>query len=301
MRRKLRPSLEQPALSGSVVMVGYSVRHRSLTLEIAIAEASSLLPHEEVMPAEVSRLSKRIRDEGALHHPILADKGSYTVLDGMHRLEAVKRLGCRRILVCLMDYFNPTITVRVWYRCFKDVLPAALMKALETERGLKHTNRSLEEIRTSLGSSTIDLAVLAEKYYVLHSGRSLEYAIDLVKRVEKEAESPITYETEEEAIRGFREGRASAVLCLRPILKEEIVSFAKVGRLLPCKTTRHLVPARPIGIDVPLETLSDEKTPLASVNEELARSLERRKALILPPGTVVNGRRYEEELLSFHV
>jgi hypothetical protein len=45
--------------------------------------------------------------------------------------------------------------------------------------------------------------------------------------------------------------------------------------------------------------LKDEERTIAEANEELKRLLQRRRLSKLPPGTVLEGRRYEEELYIF--
>jgi hypothetical protein len=43
--------------------------------------------------------------------PIAVDKKTYIILDGHHRLHALKKIGCKRIPVILFDYQSPEIEV----------------------------------------------------------------------------------------------------------------------------------------------------------------------------------------------
>ena len=43
--------------------------------------------------------------------PIAVDKKTYVILDGHHRLQALKRLGYTKIPVILIDYHSPNIKV----------------------------------------------------------------------------------------------------------------------------------------------------------------------------------------------
>lgn len=73
-----------------------------------------LVRHEQVDDEHVDRLAARIEAEGALFKPIVADEGSYVVLDGHHRFAALVRLGCRLVPCHLVDYNDPAIQVEHW-------------------------------------------------------------------------------------------------------------------------------------------------------------------------------------------
>jgi hypothetical protein len=53
---------------------------------------------------------------GILKSPVIVDRESLVVLDGMHRVEALRNLGCRFMCVCLVDYMSPGIRVDRWFR-----------------------------------------------------------------------------------------------------------------------------------------------------------------------------------------
>jgi len=73
-----------------------------------------------------------------------------------------------------------------------------------------------------------------------------------------------------------------------------------VGRLLPHKVTRHIIPARPLEVDIPLKTLTEEATPLQETNARFVSSLHARGMTREPAGSIVGGRRYEEETFIFN-
>lgn len=73
-----------------------------------------LTPHEHVDEAHVDELAERIRAEGALFKPVVADAGSRVVLDGHHRFAALQQLGCQLIPCHLIDYLDPAIRVEHW-------------------------------------------------------------------------------------------------------------------------------------------------------------------------------------------
>jgi len=125
----------------------------------------SLKPHEEVCPIHLKSLLAQIQKDRCLKDPIIVDKDTMVILDGHHRYNSLKLLGCDFIPCCLVDYQAPEIGVACW-----------------------------------------------------------------------------------------REGEK--------ISKEEILAAGLSGKLLPQKTSRHIIPDRPIGIDIALSELKYFRCPL---------------------------------------
>lgn len=75
---------------------------------IAIDKVKS---HERTFGRRVDRLVKEIKTEGNIKRPIIVDKRSFMVLDGHHRLAALRRLGAARVPAYLVDYQDPRVRV----------------------------------------------------------------------------------------------------------------------------------------------------------------------------------------------
>jgi ParB-like chromosome segregation protein Spo0J len=71
----------------------------------------ALKEHEEIRPDYLEELKNQILWDGILKMPIAVDKKTYVILDGHHRLQALKRLGYTKIPVILIDYHSPNIKV----------------------------------------------------------------------------------------------------------------------------------------------------------------------------------------------
>jgi len=65
------------------------------------------------------------------------------------------------------------------------------------------------------------------------------------------------------------------------------------------KATRHIIPARPLYVNAPLSLLKNDNRPLSEVNDELRLMLQKRHLTHVPAGSLLNGRRYEEDLYIF--
>ena len=59
----------------------------------------------------MEELKNEILSDGVLKMPIAVDKATYIILDGHHRLHALRKIGCKRIPVILFDYRSPEIEV----------------------------------------------------------------------------------------------------------------------------------------------------------------------------------------------
>lgn len=81
---------------------------------IAFVPQERLLAHEQTVEPRVRELVKLLAREQQVRLAIVADAATLVVLDGHHRLEALRRLGCKRIPVLLVDYHRDDIRVGSW-------------------------------------------------------------------------------------------------------------------------------------------------------------------------------------------
>jgi hypothetical protein len=96
---KIHPSKRSPKISVRKVK------------DIVFIELEALKEHEEIRPDYLEELKNEILSDGILKMPIAVDKKTYIILDGHHRLHALKKIGCKRIPVILFDYQSPEIEV----------------------------------------------------------------------------------------------------------------------------------------------------------------------------------------------
>lgn len=78
---------------------------------VCLVDLVALKEHEQIRPEYLEQLKNEILSDGILKMPIAVDKATYIILDGHHRLHALKKIGCRRIPVILFDYRSPEIEV----------------------------------------------------------------------------------------------------------------------------------------------------------------------------------------------
>jgi len=96
MARRSRPARQAPSVRFEVLEIG------------------RLHGHERVRPALLEELTDQIRTDGYLRRPILVADVDFVILDGHHRVEAVRALGARRIPAYLVDYFSDVVELGTW-------------------------------------------------------------------------------------------------------------------------------------------------------------------------------------------
>jgi ParB-like chromosome segregation protein Spo0J len=98
--------------------------------EIKLTDLDKLRHHEEVDSEYLKELTQKIASDKILKFAIVADKNTNVVLDGEHRFNALKSLGCKKIPVVYVDYNSPNIVVQSWRGnqklTKKDVIEAGL-------------------------------------------------------------------------------------------------------------------------------------------------------------------------------
>ena len=109
----------------------------------------------------------------------------------------------------------------------------------------------------------------------------------------------VTYLSEVNAMQRLKSDTANLAIALPVFRKEEIRDFGLEGRLLPHKVTRHVIPSRPLAVDIPLTLLRNATISRQEADGRLSELLARRRIDRKPPGSFVEGRRYDEELLVF--
>lgn len=244
-------------------------------------------------------LLRQIEGDGVLWSPVIVDRETLVVLDGTHRVTALRMLGCRYACAFLVDYGKQEIGVDRWFRAISEPLDAAEAVEVARELGLEliplepsaHNNVSYPVLRFNDGSR-----------YVLAPRLDVEHCYDALRRFERMLEAmgyETVYDTEQDAEEKLTRKAVSAILQPPTVRKEQVVNTALLGRAFSCKATRHIIPRRPVGVDVPLRLLKDHELGVEEANTELAALIERKRTETLPPGTIWRGQRYDEELCVF--
>ncbi|NMC60128.1 MAG: ParB N-terminal domain-containing protein [Candidatus Methanofastidiosa archaeon] len=84
-------------------------------MEIEFVDVERLYTHERIVPSVLNRLIIKMEREKKFSVAIIVDRNTMTILDGHHRFEAAKRLGCKKVPCLLLDYNDPEIKLGQWF------------------------------------------------------------------------------------------------------------------------------------------------------------------------------------------
>lgn len=122
------------------------VQDMLLVSEVQFVDLEKLLQHEEFDPIYLEKLTDEIVLDRTLKVAIVVDKDTNIILDGVHRFNALKRLGCKKIPVVYVDYNSPLIEVDTWKKGLhltkKDVVKAGLSGKKFSPKTSKHMIRN---------------------------------------------------------------------------------------------------------------------------------------------------------------
>lgn len=288
----------------------FSIDEDNIKLHLEIVPVESLLQHEKVLPESVDRLTFEFRNMVTLQNPIIVDV-NYLILDGNHRAYAFKKLGFRYIPVCRVDYFHESIRLKCWYRLVEGVKDPDHFEHFIKDMGGEYLQlkdkdmlvSTLEENHLYLGIQTGD------SYSVIRFDRRSVYdavsAYDCVEVIQEEIIKkgvgltyvPCDYVKEKE-FKGPTQ-KNDFILYTPHITKEMVIDAGKKRKIFAPKTTRHLIPARPLQVNVPASWFKEDIL-CDELNHRLDQFLRNKGLKRFGPGQVIDGRYYEEALYVFY-
>ncbi len=82
--------------------------------EFALVPLERLRFHEETEASKVRELVRQMERTAVQSDPIWVARGSYVILNGHHRAEALRRLGAKKVAAWLFDYASDVVQVDRW-------------------------------------------------------------------------------------------------------------------------------------------------------------------------------------------
>jgi hypothetical protein len=282
--------------------LGFKLETPLINLEIALEELVRLHIHEEIIPEKMLDLVAKMPGDGVFIHPIIVDSRSLVVLDGMHRVAAAREIGFRYIPVCLVDYANPHIQIGCWYRMFGGLNDASEAEAALRRVGMTPTHRPYEVAHGLVEERKAVTAAFSRDWSLTATAPTggIKERYEVIKRIEvrlQESGHAMGYSTDKDALLRIVAGEFSAGLMTPTVTKKEVVDTALAGKVFSQKTTRHIIPARPMNVNVPIVWLHGNIS-LDEANTRLREHLASKRIDKLPPGQILD-RRYDEELYVF--
>jgi hypothetical protein len=278
----------------------FLIRHDKVDLSIYLSPSKTLFIHEETIPDRVAELRDSIMCDGVVKDPVVVDAGSCVVLDGMHRVAALKELRCSYVPVCAVDYLNPNIKVGVWYRILCGRFSTSQFETAFSSSGLRFERSSFDAKSVTENAHITTIFASGESLRLKGDGWQVYEVLKTAEQCAQQLGLTVTFETERDALELLVNKKTDAIITIPKIDKATVREAGLTGPLLPHKVTRHVIPARPLGVNVPLRTLTDANMPLEEANRQFIANLQARKITRRPSGSVIGDRRYEEETFIFN-
>jgi hypothetical protein len=237
----------------------------------------------------VAVVERELAGEGVQRDPIVVDSASSVVLDGMHRLAALRVLGAELAVCALVDYRSDAVSIGRWGRIYTvtdggraaEVLSrAGLTQKMEVKAALA----KLEAGEVGIAGLTIEGA------FAVPGGAQDESIFDVVRAVDSAAmKEGWAREFVPDFELGASIGRGRVALLPRRLTKDDVVRAAVRRKLFPCKTSMHALDPRPVSVNYPITGLMPGSRPTPLPDPSRAR--------LLPADSTYHGRRYKERLL----
>jgi hypothetical protein len=117
---------------------------RRRVADYELVPLKALREHEAIDEENLLVRLRDIQETGGVI-PIVADREHKVILNGHHRFNALKRLGCKYAPVYLVDYFSPDVRLELWPESSvcditkRDVLKMGLGRSLFPPKTTRHT------------------------------------------------------------------------------------------------------------------------------------------------------------------
>jgi hypothetical protein len=243
-------------------------------LTLRVVRLDDVLLHEQIEKKRVERLAKRLEEDQFLKNPpIVAEhNGKYILLDGATRVTALRQIGCRDVVVQVVDYEAPGRVLETWNHMLLDAPVDEVFRSLRAVPGLTVELTPAENANAALDRrDSIGTLLLADgQAYALRAagGGQLEQQAKLLNQVvaayEGRGEMYRVAHTDVERLHA-EHGRLSALVVFPRYRPDEIRRLALNGAKLPMGVTRHIIPGRALRINIPLDVLTRDE-PLDQKN-----------------------------------
>ena len=210
--------------------------------DLLVVELDRLILHESYDAKRLARLRRRVEAEKFQQNPVIvsAFEDDYLVLDGVHRVRGMAEIGCRFILVQVVELPDKA---EGWAHLLRGVTPQKLetLENIETPSG---TGSHLADVEYADGGHALVESgdrSLAGQVAALWGLQSLYPEEEVVRRVE--GGTRVNLEAGE------------ALIHYRDFTPQELVEVVRAGSILPAGITHFRVRERVLGIRFPLEKL----------------------------------------------
>lgn len=246
--------------------------------DLRIVPRAQVHLHEDTDPARVNRLIARLRAEGVLRNPPIAalhPDGGFVILDGANRTTALLALEAPVVLLQVVEYDDPAVTLDVWCHLLTQPLD---LPGLLRARGLAVRNVTSAEASRRAPQRSAGCYVLTPRGAVEVSASAHQsLAETLAAVVDAYKTTNRIYRVMSADLEGLTQeyGSVAALVVFPPFTKRDIMEISQAPVKLPAGITRHLIPGRALRVNLPLDVLTSPGE-IEGKNRWLADEIHRR-------------------------
>lgn len=216
--------------------------------DLRIVPLEYLILHEDHDRKRLARLRSRVQEEQVQRNPVIVShyEGRYLVLDGAHRVHALREIGCSLVLVQVVELPEKA---EGWGHLLSS---RDVTAALDRVRGVEFSSEEpvngwLARVETGEGAR---MFVWATEGSLISEARALcslwgAYPEDAAVRRLQPAGL-------------VRLAGDEAVIFYRGFTPQELAELVQAGMVLPAGITRFRIPERVLGVRFPLEKLDGD-------------------------------------------
>jgi hypothetical protein len=257
--------------------------------DLRFVPVDAIYPHEWHDEQRSKPLVARLKESGILSNPpIVTQVGDghrveprFVVLDGANRSTAAKTAGWPHIVVQVVRYETPAVTLHTWYHALTADAHEVLESGLAAIPGLTASRETRLHARAMLARREALAAVMLgdDDALVLAGGRSLRERNTLLNAVVHVYQDRVPYvrvATDSLAHARQEHPEISALVVFPRYDPAEVIELAGSGEHLPAGITRHLIQWRALRLNIPIAMFEDATQTLEQKNNWLREWTEQR-------------------------
>ncbi len=245
------------------------MKESTLLPDLRMLPTELLLPHEEIDPRRVEKLSLRLRQEGRLKHPpVVAPipaSERFVVMDGANRTMALAALRVPHIVAQVIHYDDPGVELDTWYHVVSGLAVEDFQSALYQIPGLHAQVSELSAARQALAQDrTAAYIVFSDQVLLVreaenHQPRDIDFLNKLVRIYKGRAEIfRASNDVWQKQAPYYPE--MTALVVFPRLQPQDILNAVRDDRRVPSGITRHIIPNRALNINIPFEILEADQT-----------------------------------------
>lgn len=227
-----------------------SLKPAEILKRLRIVDVNNIEPHEQYIDKLLIKIKEKILKDGVFKDPILTDHSNGLVIDGTHRLLAMRELGFKYIPTLDFDYLRDDIELGRWFRIVR-INVDDIFKRIRSKISLKEISIESSNIQRLIDEKPVTI-LFKGRIFVSEEGEWYQ----ILRNIDEELKDEEIDFIEDYRLRDS-DYRNHLIVCYKHISRYEILQIFKSNIKLSYKSTRHTPPFRVLNINISLDLLNN--------------------------------------------